>query len=181
MDRELPADFDAPDELLDTGDSGCGPVVTWQVLRYFALDISPGEIIAACRYDHEVGTYAIGIAVALAQFGLQVEFLTDRDPAPNPVEVELYAVAAALGVAVTGGATLTQLAPRLDGSTVAVVMYRDELGAPYGHFTPVVAVNGKVVHLPNERRSLQVLDVETRREDPGIFRQCVLASAAPAR
>ena len=63
------------------------------------------------------------------------------------LDVELHGVAAALGVAVTDGATLTQFASRLDGPTVAVVMYCNELGAPLGHFTPVLAVDGTVAHL----------------------------------
>src|SRR5262245_47066687 len=124
MSRVLPSEFEAPGALRTLSlAAGCGPVSAWQVLHYFGRDAEPTGIIRACRFDPAVGTYAVGIAVALAEFGLHVEFSTDADPAPNPVERELYQQASVLRVAVTPGLSLSELAPRLDGATVAIILY----------------------------------------------------------
>lgn len=180
MSLVLPSEFEAPGALRTLPfAASCGPVSAWQVLHYFGRDAAPEEIIRACRFDPGVGTYAIGIAVALAEFGLRVEFSTDPDPAPNPVERELYQQASELGVTVTPGLSLSELSSRLDGASVAVILY-EEAETPEGHFSPILNIGEERVDVPNADTSFSLSELDARRRSPGLFRQCVIASATRA-
>lgn len=180
MSRRFPASFEAPDELQSLALSGCGPLAAWQVQRYFGHDVSAEGVLRACRFDPQVGTFAVGLAVGLAELGLRVEFSTDPDPAPEPMERSLYASLPTVGVAVAPGVSLAELAPRLDGSAVAILLYQQDDEAPWSHFSPILAIHDSVALLPNEGGEVPCSELEARRRHSGVFRQCVLAFDALA-
>lgn len=173
----LPAEYEAPDEILALSESGCGVLAAWQVLSYFGRSAPVEAIVRGCRFDPDVGTYAVGLALCLAEFGLCVEFSTDPDPSPTATECELYPLAIRAGVTISAGATLDELASRLDGSTVAILLYQDGDTADSAHLSPLVEVTAHEAFLPNEGSAFGLADLEERRLYPGVFRQCVIASA----
>lgn len=176
--RDFPLPSEAPPELRDL-DGSCGLLAAWQVLWFFDRVPAPGELCRVSRFDPAVGTFAIGLAVALRHLGLSVDFFSDVDPDPTPVERDLYREAAARGVVPRPALDLPTLGKRLADGAVAIALYEAQDGARYGHFTPVLAVAGPDVVAPNEG-GLDAADFEARRQRPGIFRQCVIASAPRA-
>lgn len=104
----FPRPIDAPDSLRIL-DGSCGPMSAWQVLKYFGQDVSTEQVLSASRFDVVDGVYAIGIAVALAEFGLRVSFFSDPDTDCGLVEQSLYARASARGVSFNPGVRLVEL------------------------------------------------------------------------
>lgn len=175
-DAVFPRAVDAPPSLRAMKDN-CGPVAAWQVLAHFGYDVDTAELLRRARFDSAVGAYAIGLAVALAEFGLRVFFYTDADPAPGPVELDLYTRAESLGVAFRAGADLTTLSADMERGSqeegVAVLLYEANDAIP--HFTPFLGLHDGELVAPNEGDGLAIDDVESRRSAPGIYRQAVVA------
>src|SRR5687767_2139158 len=111
--RDFPREIDAPVEL-QTLRSSCGPVAAWQVLRARGVEVEPSELLRALRFDPSVGTFMIGVAVALSAFGLDVVFHTDPDPAPTLAEQALYADARRAGIPIRPALHLAGLIARLE-------------------------------------------------------------------
>jgi hypothetical protein len=171
LDHDFPPPAEAPPEL--RGDGACGLLSAWQVLCYFNRHSDVRELVRACRYDPDVGVYAIGLAVALARAGLVVEFHSEPDPNPEPVERELYSEAAAFDIVSQPAISIAEVGERLELGAVALILYEAENGS--AHFTPILSVDENSVVAPNEG-GLEAAVLEERRRRPGILRQCVLAS-----
>jgi hypothetical protein len=179
MTPTFPAEGHAP-LALRFRDELCGPLAAWQVLAYFGYSSIAPEILAASRFDPQVGTHSIGLAVVLAQSGLRVEFFSDPDPEPTPVERGLYAQAKALGIEAQVSLPIAALLERITAETIAIVFYQADPAAPYGHFSPLLGATGDDLILPNELETMSSAQLEAARTQPGILRQCILASRAGA-
>ena len=177
-DPAFPRQVDAPGSL-QLLEGNCGALSVWQVLKYFGQDASTQEVLSACRFDAVQGVYAIGIAVALAEFGLRVSFFSDPDTDRNPQEQDLYARASALGVSLEPGVTLFELERAIErapsDSGIGIILYEGALGE--AHFTPFLGLLDDEIVAPNEGDGLLIADVETRRSASGILRQAVAAHA----
>jgi len=180
--RVFPSILDAPDDLCELAHTGggCGPLAAWLVLRHFGREVPSTEVLRACRFDPELGTFAIAIAVGLAECGLSVEFSTDTDPAPTPLEREMYDRAREIDLTISAGRTVAELRPLLDMGAIAILAYQLDWEVPYGHFSPLVAIAGTTAILSDERAPMEVAELEERRRAPGLFRQCVIAFPSPA-
>ena len=82
---QFPNYDDAPKSLLDS-DGHCGLLAAWTVLRYFGKRSSSARLTRACRYSRRHGVFTIGLATALAEHGLSVDFYSQQDPSPAPME-----------------------------------------------------------------------------------------------
>lgn len=172
-DPVFPRAVDAPASLRAL-EGSCGPVAAWQVLKHFGYEIDISELLDRSQFDSEVGAYAIGLAVALAEYGLRVFFYSDADPEPGPVELALHRRAKSLGVTFRPGADLVGLDYDMgQGEGVAVLLYEANNAIP--HFTPFLALQDGELVAPNEGDGLVIGDIESRRSAPGIYRQAVLA------
>jgi hypothetical protein len=150
------------------------------VLRHFGLDLPSSDVLRVCRFDPKEGTHAIALAVGLAECGLVVEFSSDPDPAPTALEEQMLARAQSLGLAITPGRTLREIAEALERGAIAIPIFRLGQDALDAHFSPLVRIDGAVAILPNEDDTIEVTDLELRRQAPGLLRQCVIAFAPAA-
>lgn len=172
--EEFPALADAPEELRVL-EGGCGPVAAWQVLKSFGVNVSSSQVLEACRFESAVGTYPIGLATALAKFGLRVSFFGDLDPDPKVIERELYGEAAMLGVTFGDAISLVDVDAMTSAGAKSIIFYQADNDEHSGHFTPMLGVYYGEVVAPNEGDGLSVAEMERRRQAPGILRQCVVA------
>ena len=176
---DFPTPGDAPEDLRSLN-GGCGPLVAWQVLANFGKRVTSNELLAACRFDANVGVYPVGLAVALARFGLRVEFFSDHDPSPEDLERKLYREADSLGVKLAEGISLEKFAAWAQDGAVGIVFYEAKSGEPYGHFTPVLGLYHGEVITPNEGDGISTGMLEQARQAPGILRQLIVARASGA-
>lgn len=174
MRDRYPGRYDAPLALL-TLQGNCGPLSAWLALRYLRRRVAAERIIRACRHSETHGTYTVGIALGMAELGLQVEFFSDPDPDVQAVERECYALAAARGVRIQSGISLPDLLGRINERRTAIVFYDEE--GDSGHFSPLAGGGNGVLYLANEPDGeMRARDFETRWDAPGILRQCLLLS-----
>jgi hypothetical protein len=167
--------WEAPVNLLRLA-GNCGPISMWIVLRHFRKRPAVSRIIRECRHTSKVGCFTVGLAVALAKFGMKVSFHSDHDPDVQPLERQLYRQAGKLGVSVQPAIGLEQVVRQIKHGRAAIVSFEIEEGV--GHFSPLVGIRRNRVLLPNTTE--EVMDVKefTRRwSKPGYLRQCVLASS----
>ena len=166
-----------PPSLCYAGDS-CGPQAAWLVLRHFGLRPRAGRLLRLSRWTPEGGAHAVGLAVALAEYGLEVELHTDPDPSPEPVELELYARAAALGVPVRAPAPLAALVAHAEAGRPAIVLYAREDVDDDAHFSVVIGAGRDAAGSPLVRLSddtVRPATLERWRAAAGCYRQTVLA------
>lgn len=175
-DAVFPRLADAP-ATLRALEGSCGPVTAWQVLTYLGYEVDAEELLRDACFDSDVGAYAVGLAVALAARGLRVFFHSDPDPAPSPVELDLYTSAESLGVTFKPGADLVTLDRELErqpmGQGVALLLYEANDEVP--HFTPFLGLHDGEVVVPNEGDGIAISEMEMRRSAPGIYRQAIIA------
>ena len=172
----LPDWSDAPGKLIGL-DGNCGPLAAWTVLRHFGIRTSATSLIRSLRYSRS-GVFTIGIAVALAEHRLQVEFLSDPDPDVQPMERRLYARARRLGVEFRPAVGIRQLTVALRQGRHPIVFYRAIDGE--GHFSPVAAISNGFVELPHDNRGrLSVARFRIAWREPGFLRQTVIATRPP--
>jgi hypothetical protein len=171
----LPPWSDAPRALL-TADGHCGALAAWVVLRHFGVGTSSASLLRSCRYSRQWGVFTIGIAVALAEHGIDVVFHTDPDPDIQPLERTLYARARRLAIPVEPPIHVPRLADESARGNVPVVFYRT--ASHQGHFSPVAGIaHGRVV-LPNDARGdLLIRRFRRAWRSPGFPRQVVIASS----
>jgi hypothetical protein len=147
----------------------------WMVLRHFRKRTSARQIIRRCRHTKKTGTFTIAMAVALRESGLQVEFHTDRDADPRPIERQLYTRAKQLNIQVCDPLTIEQLAARIRGRTIAIVYY--DTDEHNGHFSPLIAFRNSRLILPySDCGSMQIAEFEAKWSAPKICRQCIIIS-----
>ncbi len=175
---EIPTDLQSHTE--------CGPRAVWLTLRYFGLDRSPAEIKEACGFIPEVtdgaynkvhGTYLVGVAVALKEFGLDVEW-SGHDPEPDPevpVNARLIARAEQLGFVPIGALMMSELVGRLDGTRVAIVSHSYSSDGGAGHMTPTAEVRDGRVIFTAERYNPTMAELEKARTNRDQAREVVLA------
>src|SRR3954469_7916849 len=121
----------APTALVST-DRHCGPLAAWIVLRHFRTRTSAARLLRSTGHSANLGTFTIGIAVALAEHGLDVVFHTDPDPDIQPLERKLYARAQQLRIPLAPSVHLSHLREEIALGSVPVVFYR---AGDDGHFS----------------------------------------------
>lgn len=152
----------------------CGPISVWLMLRHFRKRTSAERILRSCRYTKRYGTFTIALAIALHEHGLKVNFHTDEDPAPMPLERRLYKTAERSGMVVGPAIPIDELLHRIRKGEVAIVSFDTEAGI--GHFSPLIGVKGRHLVLPyTEKGIMEIAEFERRWSAPGICRQCVFA------
>lgn len=183
--QRLPGREDVPKEL--SGGTECGPRALWAALRYFGLERGADEIKRACHfmprftgptYNEIHGTYLTSIALALREFGLEVEWSgDDLEPDPrSPVSVDLMRRAEDQGLRPAPGLTTEALLQRLDGTRVAVISHRYLADGP-AHVTAAAERRGGFVIFPLEKHNPTVEQLETARRWPDLSREVVIAWA----
>ena len=171
---QFPGYYEAPAALFAL-DGNCGPMSVWLLLRYFRKRTSSERIIRFCRYTKRHGTFTIALAVALREHGLKVNFRTEEDSAPMPVERRLYRTAEKLGVVMGKALQVDELLHRIRHGEIAIVCFNTDAGD--GHFSPLIGVKRRHLVLPyTDRGEMDVDEFERRWAAPGICRQCVFAS-----
>jgi len=161
--------FPAP---LAAGEDKCGARAAWLILRRFGIRTTSARILREVCWRAGVGTHTVGIAAALATYGLRVEFSTDPDESPDPAEVPFYHRLAVLAVSVSPGMSLHELQSRVvQGASVGVFYAR----ATDDHFSVLERIEDDrcVLHdtqMPTAR-------LEKRRAGQGVLRQAVVAFA----
>jgi hypothetical protein len=172
--NQFPSYYQAPMALLAL-DGNCGPICVWGMLRHFHKRRSSERIIRLCRHTKRHGTFLIALAVALREHGLRVQFYTEEDPAPTPLERRLYKAAAKLGIEVGEALPLNELLARIRGGEVALVSF--DVDAENSHYSPLIRVSRGHLILPyTERGRMRIEEFEERWAAPGICRQCAFAA-----
>jgi len=173
----FPSYADAPGRLL-AADGHCGLLAAWTVLRHFGKTPSSARLIRACRYSRRHGIFTIGLATGLARHGLSVQFYSQRDPRPAPLERSLYRLARRLGIAIRPATTLTRLIKTIDQGGIPVVFWNTQ--DDVGHFSPLLGIRRGHVVLPNTSTgSLSVAEFQRGWRHPGILRQAIVAWRPP--
>jgi len=169
---DFPDYSDAPASLL-AADGHCGLLAAWTVLRYFGMRPSAAKLTKACGYTRRHGVFTIGLASALAEHGLAVEFYSQPDPRPKPIERRLYSRARRLGVAVRPATSLERLLSAIDRDHVPIVFYNtpDDVG----HFSALLGSRRGRLLLPNTSTgSVSVDEFYRGWRQPGILRQAII-------
>jgi hypothetical protein len=134
--------------------------------------------VRTLRYSRKWGVFTIGIAVALAEHGLEVVFHTDVDDDIQPLELMLYKRARRLGVPIRPAISLSRLKETIADGAVPIVFY--SAGDGEGHFSPVVEVTSGRIVLPNDRSGgMSVNQFRRAWRAPGFPRQVVIADRPP--
>lgn len=168
---------DAPSTLIQL-DGNCGPLAAWALLRHLRVRTSSKALIRSLRFSRKWGVFTIGIAVAFAEHGLDVEFYTDPDPDIQALERRLYARARRLGIAVRPAVGIRELTAAVRDGRRPVVFYRVAEGA--GHFSPVVGFADGKIELPNDAEGgLSIGRFRRAWCGPDFPRQTVIARRPP--
>lgn len=179
----FPNHGDAPHALLAL-DGNCGPLSVWFLLKHFRKRTSAEKLIRLCRHTKRYGTFTIGLAYALHKHGLRVEFHTENDPAPKPLERVLYPTAKRAGVTMGGPLDMDNLLCRVRQGGIGIVSYDEGDGTGgdgtggdgTGHFSPVIGMRRNRLILPySTEGSMKPDEFEKRWRAPGICRQCLFA------
>ena len=133
----FPDYYKVPRVLFDL-EGNCGPLSVWLLLRHFKKRASADRIIRLCRYTKRHGTFTVALAFALKEHGLRVQFHTEIDPAPMPVERTLIRMAERAGVVMDGPLHMDELIRRVRGGEVGIMAFDTDDGR--GHFSPVIGV-----------------------------------------
>ena len=130
-------------------------------------------------YSPKWGVFTIGIAVALAEHGLDVSFHSDTDHEIQPLERRLYARARRLAIPIAPAARLSHVRREIARGSVPVVFYR---AGEDGHFSPVAGIASRRILLPNDAAgALSIARFRRAWRQPGYPQQLVIARPPSAR
>lgn len=105
-----------------------------------------------------------------AEVGGFVNFHTEDDPAPMPIERRLYKTAERSGVVMGEALQVDELLHRIREGEVAIVSF--DTVAQVGHFSPLIGVRRRRLILPyTDKGEMDVEEFERRWTAPGICRQ----------
>ncbi len=111
-----------------------------------------------------------------AEVGGFVNFHTEDDPAPMPIERRLYKPAERSGVVMGEAHEVDELLHRIRQREVVIVSF--DTVAQFGHFSPLIGVKRQRLVLPyTDVGEMDAEEFERRWTAPRICRQCVFASA----
>lgn len=172
--NRFPGYLDAPTSLLAL-EGNCGPISVWLVLRHLRMRTSSERIIRLCRYSRRHGTFTIALAVALREHGLKVDFHSEEDPFPMPIERQMYKIAQKSGIVLGNPLPVDELLGRIRGGEVAIVYFKTDNAN--GHFSPLIGIAGRRLVLPyTDMGAMDVEEFEERWTAPGFCRQCIFAT-----
>jgi len=148
----------------------CGPISVWLVLTHHGISASPREIVSACRYTDEFGSFAVCLAEALQCFGLRVRFHSEPDTEQKPLETESYASITALPPV-----SVSRLLRHVALGCSVILSYAAVGGE--GHFSPLAGARANKLLLPYDIAG-QMLKSEfaKRWRARGICRQAIVAA-----
>ena len=174
---EFPDYADAPAPLL-AADGHCGLLAAWTVLRYFRKRPSAARLTKACGYTRRYGVFTIGLATALAEHGLAVQFYSQRDSRPKPIERRLYGRVRRLGVAIRPATSLKRLLASIDRYRIPIVYWNTPDNV--GHLSALLGIRRGRLLLPNTLTgSLSVEEFDRGWRQPGILRQALIVERTP--
>ncbi len=161
---------------LETLDGHCGPLSLWLVLNSFGRHISPFEIIKESKYTKKYGTFTISLAVALKRWGFNVDFYSDLDANPKPIELKSYKEAERLGIQVHLSLSIEGLLEEIHNGKKVIVYYNTR--EDQGHYSPLLGKNGEYLLLPlAEAGRIRESDFIKYRQAPEIYRQSISMTA----
>jgi hypothetical protein len=170
----FPSYWDAPSRLLML-DGCCGPVTAWGVLKYFGKRVPSMKLVKSCHHTKKHGTFLIALAVALREFGLTVSFYSELDPNPTFIERRCLLIAERAGVRIDRAIGLNSLLGKISPRHIPVVLYNTP--EDNGHISPLLGINSRNLALPyTEDELMPKREFLKRWSEPGIFRQCLVAS-----
>ena len=144
----------------------------WFILRHFNMRIGWKRIVKATRHTKRNGCYTIALALALHEFGLDVEFHTDPDQDIQPLEDRCYEWAKKRGVVIEPALDLNELRLAVKHSP-AIVYLAGSNGE--GHCSPLIGFYRGNALLPYVEDGKLPLDIfEQRWSGPGYPRQTIL-------
>jgi hypothetical protein len=171
-------------------ENACGPRAAWYVLRQRGRRARSARLFHLTRWHQRNGAYAISLAVALAEYGLRVEFHTDHDPTPTRLERSMYARAAQLGIPIRRPLRTSSLVRAARNGHSPIVLFEeatsDETAGRYrrmAHFSVVLADQRRIGAL----RTVSLSDgwslihrLDEKRGAPGCYRQTILVLSGQA-
>ena len=173
--KPFPRYEDAP-RALRTMDGHCGLLAAWTVATHFHKRVSSATLIRQCGHTRRHGVFTIGLACALADIGLAVDFHTDPDPDPKPLERHLYPGAVRRGVQVLPAASVSMLLTTIGDGCIPIVSYDTAEGV--GHFSPLLGVERGRLLLPHSAQGIMSRRAfEHAWRAPGICRQSIVVRA----
>jgi hypothetical protein len=168
--KSLPSLFDAPLPIIAT-ESHCALITAWVVIRCFGLQTSRRRIMRSCHHSVREGVFSIALACALREHGLDVQFHTETDPSPSPIEMRLYARAARLGIPILSAISIQNLLDHAQSDHVPIVLFqRPREGA---HFAILVGSTRAYLTFHDQPR-MTPSTFERAWTHPGIFRQSIV-------
>jgi hypothetical protein len=169
---DFPKASQAP-RIIQALDAPCGPLAAWGVLQHFHRWTSAKRLIKSCGHSRNHGVFAIALAVALHEHSVYVEFYSEPDPTPHPLETLFHQRATELDICRHASPDLETILSLVSPDCIPIILYNTDSDA--GHFSPVVGVDGNLVFLPHtDERHMQKAELEERWSAPCILRQCIL-------
>ncbi len=170
----FPSIWSVPSKLLSL-DGNCGPIAVWGVLRYFKKRISSRRIIKMCRHTQDHGSFTIALALALRERGLSVDFFTEPDKDPHPIERACYRRAGQLGIQINEAISLEAVLTKLTHRTIPILFF--DTAERTGHFSPLTGIDGDNLILPYSQEGfLSKEEFSNRWNGKGVLKQCLVAS-----
>lgn len=174
---KLPERWQAPCAIHQL-EGNCGVMTAWGVLRYLRKRTAAARLVKSCRYTRKHGTFVIALAVAFREHGLSVDFYSDPDPSPQPIERRCYPLAEKLGVRMHPALELHELLAQVGPHRVAIVNY--DVSPEAAHLSPILPRDAETVHLPyaevEQNEIMGVAEFVRLWSAPEIYRQCLVVT-----
>jgi hypothetical protein len=169
---------DAPEGLWSYG-GNCGLLAAWVAIKHYHRRTCSYRLTRMCGYTKRHGVFTIGLAVALREHGLDVQFHSDPDPDMKPIEGRFYSKARGLKIPILPAVSLGTLLQHIEGGHLPIVFFDTPEGD--GHFSPLVGQKRGALLLPHVESGRMSRRTFLRRwSAPAILRQCVVVTGRTA-
>lgn len=153
-------------------ESNCGVFAVWMILQHYGVNMDIEQLKHACKYDHDDGTFSIGLAVALQKFGFSVTFHSDEDLNQHDKEEASYAEAQVLGLPLLEALNYQDLTRTVALGNFVIVFYDTLAGV--GNHSLIYTIDEKEICFFDNFAAMPADVFEQQRNAEGICRQAIV-------
>ncbi|MFX1823913.1 peptidase C39 [Acinetobacter sp. AS5] len=166
MSVEIPED-------LQNLEANSGIFSIWMIFHHYGIDLHIPDLVQLCRYDPEMGTSTIALAVALRTLGLDVTFFSEYDADKQPVELEFYQQAYRLNIPVIEQPlSYAEIQENVEAGRFVIVFYDTLEGV--GNHSLIYEIDENEISFFDSFESMPKEVFEQQRRVDGICQQVIV-------
>ena len=166
MSVEIPED-------LQNLEANSGIFSIWMIFHHYGIDLHIPDLVQLCRYDPEMGTSTIALAVALRTLGLDVTFFSEYDADKQPVELEFYQQAHRLNIPVIEQPlSYAEIQENVEAGRFVIVFYDTLEGV--GNHSLIYEIDENEISFFDSFESMPKEVFEQQRRVAGICQQAIV-------